>query len=88
MLEVVARRQSGDQLLVLFLGSTVGNFDRPAAEVFLSEVRRQLAVGDALLLARGDEHVARGRRGRMKIRNPPYSPLALFAWQRDDAAVF
>ena len=49
--EVVARRQSGDQLLVLFLGSTVGNFDRPAAEVFLSEVRRQLAVGDALLLA-------------------------------------
>jgi dimethylhistidine N-methyltransferase len=49
--EVVARRQSGDQLLVLFLGSTVGNFDRPAAEVFLSEVRRHLAVGDALLLA-------------------------------------
>ena len=33
---------------------------------------------------RGDEHVARGRRGRMKIRTP-YSPLALFTWQRDDA---
>jgi L-histidine N-alpha-methyltransferase len=49
--EVVARRQAGDQLLVLFLGSTIGNFDRPAAEVFLREVRRQLAVGDALLLA-------------------------------------
>jgi putative transposase len=35
---------------------------------------------------RGDDHVARGRRRRMKIRTP-YSPLALFAWQRDDAIV-
>jgi hypothetical protein len=33
---------------------------------------------------RGDEHVARGRRSRLKIRTH-YSPLALFAWQRDDA---
>jgi hypothetical protein len=34
---------------------------------------------------RGDEHVAGGRCGRMKIGTPPYSPLALLAWQRDDA---
>ena len=33
---------------------------------------------------RGDEHVARGRRIRMKVPTP-YRPLALFAWQRDDA---
>src|ERR1700685_3329980 len=33
---------------------------------------------------RGDDHVARGRRGRMKIRTS-YSPLALFTCQRDDA---
>ncbi len=33
---------------------------------------------------RGDEHVARGRRSRLKIRTR-YSPLALSAWQRDDA---
>ena len=33
---------------------------------------------------RGDDHVARGRRGRMKIRTS-YSPLALFTRQRDDA---
>jgi uncharacterized SAM-dependent methyltransferase len=37
-------------LLVLFLGSTIGNFDRDAAERFLTEVRRILFPGDALLL--------------------------------------
>ena len=31
-----------------------------------------------------DDHVARGRRGRMKLR-APYSPLALVTCQRDDA---
>ncbi len=48
--DVAARRRSGQTLLVLFLGSTVGNFDRPAAEQFLREIRRCLAPGDALLL--------------------------------------
>jgi len=47
---VAAQRRSGQTLLVLFLGSTVGNFDRPAAEQFLCEIRRCLAPGDALLL--------------------------------------
>jgi len=36
--------------LVLFLGSTIGNFDRPAAVKFLQDVRRILAPGDSLLL--------------------------------------
>ena len=48
--EVASRRRMGETLLVLFLGSTVGNFDRPAAEDFLREIRRRLLPGDALVL--------------------------------------
>ena len=47
---VTSRRRPGQTLLVLFLGSTIGNFDRPAADVFLREIRRCLQPGDALLL--------------------------------------
>jgi L-histidine Nalpha-methyltransferase len=50
LLEVAAYRKHGQRLLVLFLGSTIGNFDRPAALDFLSEVRCILQPGDALLL--------------------------------------
>lgn len=48
--EVAAARAPGRHILVLFLGSTIGNFDRPAALQFLRRVRRILAPGDALLL--------------------------------------
>ena len=51
LLAAAARRHPGEQMLVLFLGSTIGNFDRPAGEEFLREVRRILFLGDALLLA-------------------------------------
>lgn len=51
LVEVAARRHDGECLLVLFLGSTIGNFDRPAGEEFLREVRTILQTGDALLLA-------------------------------------
>jgi len=51
LLAAAARRHPGEHLLVLFLGSTIGNFDRPAGEEFLREVRRILFPGDALLLA-------------------------------------
>jgi L-histidine N-alpha-methyltransferase len=37
-------------LLVLFLGSTIGNFDRSRGGDFLREVRRRLRPGDSLLL--------------------------------------
>src|SRR5271170_7605036 len=47
---VASRRDDGDHLLVLFLGSTIGNFDREAGNAFLREVRKQLRPGDALLL--------------------------------------
>jgi dimethylhistidine N-methyltransferase len=49
--EVAARRRDGQGMLVLFLGSTIGNFDRPAADQFLREVRAILQEGDSLLLA-------------------------------------
>ena len=50
LLEVAAQRRHGQHLLVLFLGSTIGNFDRPAGVNFLREVRHILVPGDAMLL--------------------------------------
>jgi len=47
---VAARREPGEHLCVLFLGSTIGNFDRPAAGDFLRQVRAALEPGDSLLL--------------------------------------
>ena len=43
-------RPARGALLVLFLGSNIGNFDTPAAEGFLAEIRSALRPGDALLL--------------------------------------
>jgi L-histidine Nalpha-methyltransferase len=48
--EAAKRRRPEEQMLVLFLGSTIGNFDHPAEEEFLQRVRRILRSGDALLL--------------------------------------
>jgi L-histidine N-alpha-methyltransferase len=48
--QVAARRRDGEHLLVLFLGSTIGNFERPAAVEFLRDVRQILRTGDSLLL--------------------------------------
>jgi uncharacterized SAM-dependent methyltransferase len=48
--EAAARRQGDQTLLVLFLGSSIGNFDPPAAEHFLQDLHRHLMPGDALLL--------------------------------------
>jgi dimethylhistidine N-methyltransferase len=48
---VAKRRLSGQRLLVLFLGSTIGNFDRPAGATFLKRVHAVLEPGDRLLLS-------------------------------------
>lgn len=48
--EVTAARRPGDRLLVLFLGSTLGNFAHEEAAGFLMDVRRTLRSGDSLLL--------------------------------------
>lgn len=50
LLEVAARRKTGQQLFVLFLGSTIGNFEGFAGVEFLTKIRRILQPGDSLLL--------------------------------------
>jgi dimethylhistidine N-methyltransferase len=50
LLEVAARRKKGQRILVLFLGSTIGNFSHPADLTFLREIRMILEEGDSLLL--------------------------------------
>jgi dimethylhistidine N-methyltransferase len=44
------RAATKGRALVLFLGSNIGNFDRPGADEFLRTIRRALAPGDALLV--------------------------------------
>jgi dimethylhistidine N-methyltransferase len=48
--EVAAHREDGQRLLVLFLGSTLGNFSPPSDTGFLRGIRRILRSGDTLLL--------------------------------------
>jgi dimethylhistidine N-methyltransferase len=50
LLEVASCRKSSQHLFVLFLGSTIGNFDRQAGAKFLEAVRSILLPGDSLLL--------------------------------------
>ena len=45
-----AAREGDHPVLVLLLGSNIGNFDMPAAHEFLCAIRGALAPGDALLL--------------------------------------
>jgi dimethylhistidine N-methyltransferase len=49
--KAASRRKPGQHLLVLFLGSSIGNFERKPAEEFLKKIREILTTGDALLLA-------------------------------------
>jgi dimethylhistidine N-methyltransferase len=46
----VAARDGSGPMLVLLLGSNLGNFDTPAAVAFLVRIRKALAPGDLLLL--------------------------------------
>lgn len=48
--EVSNRRAAGQPLLILFLGSTIGNFASDAAVDFLLAIRQCLEPGDSLLL--------------------------------------
>jgi len=50
MASAVGARSNDEPLLVLFLGSTIGNFERRCAEEFLRALRRTLRPGDALLI--------------------------------------
>ena len=45
-----AERKPGEALLVLFLGSTIGNFEPKCARAFLRDLQRALRPGDSLLI--------------------------------------
>jgi L-histidine Nalpha-methyltransferase len=47
---VASRRRKDERLLLLFLGSTIGNFEPVEAAEFIREVRRRLRPGDGFLL--------------------------------------
>ena len=46
----VTGTRPGERLLVLFLGGTIGNFDRPEAVRFLADIRSRLRPGDGFLV--------------------------------------
>jgi dimethylhistidine N-methyltransferase len=48
--KAAAARTADDPMLVLLLGSNIGNFDTPAALAFLQRIREALQPGDMLLL--------------------------------------
>jgi len=48
--KAVACRHPGEGVVVLFLGSSIGNFDRGPGEQFLRKIRQAILPGDALLL--------------------------------------
>jgi len=48
--QAASARGTGSPMLVLLLGSNIGNFDEPAAHEFVSRIRSALAPGDFLLL--------------------------------------
>jgi dimethylhistidine N-methyltransferase len=49
-LDAVTDGTATEPTLALFLGSNIGNFDRPAADALLRRLRASLAPGDSLLL--------------------------------------
>jgi dimethylhistidine N-methyltransferase len=48
--DALSERNPGQTALALLVGSTIGNFDRAEADVFLSAVRAELRPGDHLLI--------------------------------------
>jgi L-histidine Nalpha-methyltransferase len=50
LFKVASHRNHGDRLLLLFLGSSIGNFTAPDATKFLADIREILEPSDALLL--------------------------------------
>jgi L-histidine Nalpha-methyltransferase len=48
--QITARRTGNDPILLLFLGSSIGNFERAEIAGFLGSLKKQLRVGDFFLL--------------------------------------
>ena len=49
-LAIAAAETRSGSALALFLGSNIGNFDRPGAAAFLGDIRASLMLGDMLLI--------------------------------------
>ena len=73
--DAVRYRQPGETLLVLFLGSTIGNFERPCGEAFLKDLRRRLLAGDALLVG---ADLVKSRRRMLLAYDDPTGVTAAF----------
>lgn len=75
-LRIVAKnRPASGTLLVLFLGSNIGNFDPPAALEFLRKIRRTLRPGDALLLG---TDLVKAEAGLIQAYDDPLGVTAAF----------
>jgi dimethylhistidine N-methyltransferase len=48
--QALTRRAPGERVLILFLGSTIGNFSPAEAETFLHRIRQRMVAGDSMLL--------------------------------------
>jgi dimethylhistidine N-methyltransferase len=48
--QALTRRAPGERALILFLGSTIGNFSPAEAQTFLHRIRQRMNPGDSLLL--------------------------------------
>ena len=65
LLEVASYRKIGQRLCVLFLGSTIGNFDRPAGMKFLGSVRSILQPGRCTVAGSGPGKADGATAGRL-----------------------
>ena len=71
----VAARHPDSTILVLLLGSNIGNFDPPAAAQFLDRIRATLAQGDLLLLG---ADLVKPERDLLLAYNDPLGVTAAF----------
>ena len=73
--QAARERHPTGSLLVLFLGSNIGNFDPPVAREFLVRIRRELREGDALLLG---SDLVKPERDLLLAYNDPLRVTAAF----------
>ncbi|HEY3839203.1 MAG TPA: L-histidine N(alpha)-methyltransferase [Bryobacteraceae bacterium] len=73
--EAVERRSPGQAILLLFLGSTIGNFSPSEAREFLRQIRLALQPGDALLLG---TDLVKPRKQLLEAYDDPIGATAAF----------
>jgi dimethylhistidine N-methyltransferase len=75
MATAIADRDPHVPVLVLFLGSTIGNFERPRAIEFLRDLRGYLQPGDAILVG---ADLVKDREQMLRAYNDPIGLTAAF----------